>query len=275
MTDIRQTPQYAKYMRGLGWKAEKISGVYYFIKKFPIIGHFVKIQRYDAVLNEDDLKKLSNKYKIFRIVTEPQSINNGLWLMDNKFKQTASYSPSKTLQLNLTPTQKRLYQQLKKDCKYSLRKNIEHRTKCIEENNIERFHKNWKASVPFSRYVPSLNNLTSLKKAFGDNCLLLSCSRTQELNKAGAVFLKSKDIGYYWFAFTNKESRKNLVQYKILWEGILWAKKRGAKKFDFEGIYDKRFPNKKWLGFTHFKKSFGGYEVEFPGAFSNKSFWRL
>jgi lipid II:glycine glycyltransferase (peptidoglycan interpeptide bridge formation enzyme) len=53
----------------------------------------------------------------------------------------------------------------------------------------------------------------------------------------------------------------------MVWYGILWGKKRGAKMFDFEGIYDSRFPNKSWLGFTHFKKSFGGKEVEYPGCF--------
>ena len=45
----------------------------------------------------------------------------------------------------------------------------------------------------------------------------------------------------------------------------------GAKILDFEGIFDERFPNKKWKGFTHFKKSFAGYEVEYPGAFSKFS----
>jgi lipid II:glycine glycyltransferase (peptidoglycan interpeptide bridge formation enzyme) len=44
------------------------------------------------------------------------------------------------------------------------------------------------------------------------------------------------------------------------------AKKRKCKLWDFEGIYDERFPNKDWLGFSHFKKSFGGSEILFPGS---------
>ena len=34
---------------------------------------------------------------------------------------------------------------------------------------------------------------------------------------------------------------------------------RGLKIFDFEGIYDQRFPklNKGWIGFSNFKKGFG------------------
>ncbi len=78
-------------------------------------------------------------------------------------------------------------------------------------------------------------------------------------------------MAYYWQAFTGTFGRKNQTQYKIVWEGVLWAKKKGVKVFDFEGIYDERFPNKSWRGFTHFKKSFGGYEVEYPGAFVKNS----
>jgi len=84
---------------------------------------------------------------------------------------------------------------------------------------------------------------------------------------AGAIFLSGDGIGYYWQAFTNREGREKHEQYNIVWEGILRVKKIGARIFDFEGIYDERFPNKSWLGFTHFKKSFGGYEVIHPGTF--------
>jgi lipid II:glycine glycyltransferase (peptidoglycan interpeptide bridge formation enzyme) len=84
---------------------------------------------------------------------------------------------------------------------------------------------------------------------------------------SGAIFIVADNMGYYWQAFTNKQGRQSLAQYKIVWEGILWAKKRGARVFDFEGIFDERFPNKSWQGFTHFKKSFGEDEVNYPGCF--------
>ena len=122
--------------------------------------------------------------------------------------------------------------------------------------------------MPFRRYVIPLNNLKNLKNSFNKNCLFL----VNKQNTAGAIFLYSNKTVYYWQAFTDKNARKELVQYKIVWEGILWAKKRGAVTFDFEGIYDERFPNKKWKGFTHFKKSFGGSEIKFPGAFSKRRF---
>jgi hypothetical protein len=39
--------------------------------------------------------------------------------------------------------------------------------------------------------------------------------------------------------------------------------------FDFEGIFDERYPksNRDWLGFSKFKSGFGGKEIYFPPPF--------
>ncbi len=121
-----------------------------------------------------------------------------------------------------------------------------------------------KKTVNQKRYVPSLLQLELLKKTFANKALFLIAKD----NSAGAIFLTGDKIAYYWQAFSNKEGRKSLAQYKIIWEGIIKLKTAGVKILDFEGIYDDRFPNEKWKGFSHFKKSFGGCEVEYPGTFS-------
>ena len=110
--------------------------------------------------------------------------------------------------------------------------------------------------MPFGRYVLSISELQKLKKAFGNNSLFL----LSEDKNAGSIFLVANGTGYYWQAFTSKKARKTLIQYSIVWEGIKWCKSKGAKYFDFEGIYDERFPLKQWKGFTQFKKKFGGTE---------------
>jgi lipid II:glycine glycyltransferase (peptidoglycan interpeptide bridge formation enzyme) len=171
--------------------------------------------------------------------------------------------PSKTLLLDLTLNKEKLFDQLKKDARYPLRKSNQLSVISYQLNNIKKFRETWSKSVGLKRYIPKLENLLSLKKVFKDKSLFIT-----DVNKnSGAIFLISDKTAYYWQAFTNKEGRKAFAQYKIVWEGILWAVDMGAKVFDFEGIYDERFPNKSWLGFSHFKKSFGGRVVEYPGAF--------
>ena len=45
MNDIRQTAKYAKYLKKIGWQVERINEINYFIKKFPLIGSVIKVQR--------------------------------------------------------------------------------------------------------------------------------------------------------------------------------------------------------------------------------------
>jgi len=274
MIDIRQTPEYAKYLSKTGWSIKRKSEVNYFIRKFPLIGSLIKIQR-PKIIDFGYIEELAKKYKAFQIVLEPglssnigsSPFNHNLLYIHGYKLNNSPYLPTKTLQLNLNKSEKKLFNSLKKDCRYALRKNSQTLVSDYQLKDIETFRNIWKKAIGVRRYIPPLSHLKALKNSFGGNCLFLGINKP-ELVYSGAIFLKTKDIGYYWQAFTNKEGRKNLVQYKIVWEGISWAKKGSVKVFDFEGIYDNRFPNKEWLGFTHFKKSFGGWEIEYPGCFS-------
>jgi len=267
MTDIRQTLQYAKYLRQIGWEVERLSETNYFIKKVPLLGSVLKLQRPEE-LRYNDIKLLSAKHKAFQIIVEPKAELDAKFLKSVGYKLCRSpYLPTKTLQLDLTKSENIILVNLKKDARYLVRKTKNN--KCKEIENIEEFRNAWKKSVGLKRYVPPLSHLLALKKSFGKNSLFISAGLPAEaLAQAGAIFLIGDRIAYYWQAFTNKEGRKVSAQYQIVWQGILWAKKLGAKVFDFEGTYDKRFPNKSWKGFTHFKKSFGGHEVYYPGTFT-------
>ncbi len=261
MTDIRQTKQYADYIASVGWKVEKIEATYCYLKKFPLIGYFVKIQRPEK-FNDKIIQKLRSKYRIFQIIVEPSDKKQEKILQELKFKQTSPYVPSKTLHVDLTKSEEKLLASFKKDARYAIRKT--ETLKINEEKDIKKFHGAWRKAVPLSRYVMSLSNLTSLKKSFKNKQLfLLNSEKT-----SGAIFLIGDKTAYYWQAFTSSDARKTLVQYRIVFEGMLWPKRHGTKMFDVEGIYDERFPQKSWSGFTHFKKSFDGEEIYFPGAYS-------
>jgi lipid II:glycine glycyltransferase (peptidoglycan interpeptide bridge formation enzyme) len=263
MVDIRQTPAYARYLKSIGWQVKRINEVNYFIKKLPLIGSVIKIQRPEYIRYKD-IKILSAKQRAFQIIVEPKNELDAQYLTSIGYKKSKRpYLPTKTLHLELTHPQESLINQMKKDARLAIGKNDQLPIYNYQLRDLEKFRTTWKSAVGLKRYVPPLKNLRSLKKSFRKNCLFLL---TKD-GSAGAIFLMGDKIVHYWQAFSNQKGRKTLAQYKIVWEGILWAKKHGAKIFDFEGIYDKRFPNKKWKGFTHFKKSFGGYEVSYPGAF--------
>ncbi|MEJ2347886.1 MAG: peptidoglycan bridge formation glycyltransferase FemA/FemB family protein [Patescibacteria group bacterium] len=262
MLDIRQTPRYAKYLRKTGWQIEELSGVNCFIKKIPLLGSVIKIQRPETIPLKQ-IKELAKKHHAFQLIIEPKRKMDAEYLRKSGFKLINSpFLPSKTLILDLTVGREKLFKQLKKDARYALRKT--EKLVVDKPKSITDFYNSWKKAVGKKRYITPLPRLKILKRVFGKNVLFLM----NKNSSAGAIFLLGDKIAYYWQAFSGPEGRKQLAQYRIVWEGILWAKKSGAKIFDFEGIYDKRFPNKQWSGFTHFKKSFGGEDLEYPGCFS-------
>lgn len=255
MADIRQSLKYKKYMEMQGWVVERINNTNYFIKKFPLVPFsFMKIQRPEKI-DLKVIKNLQKKHRVVQTIIEPLNIVEG-------YKITTPFIPSKTLILNITRSEKQILTGMKKNTRNIINNKIQVLSiKKLVLSEIPKFRKAWRKALPWTRYVPPQKNLISLKKAFGNNILLVT------IKNSGAVFIKSDDMAYYWHGFTGKEGRKHFAQYKLVWEGIKWAKKSGAKKLDFEGVYDERFPNKAWKGFSAFKRGFGGKEKIYPGAF--------
>jgi lipid II:glycine glycyltransferase (peptidoglycan interpeptide bridge formation enzyme) len=276
MVDIRQSIHFANYLKQQGWTVERIGEINYFIKKFPIIGSILKVQRPEEI-NYDIIKKLCRKYRVFQIILEPgltsvvSTANGHNSILQHGFKLSKSpYLPTKTLQIDLNQTPREIFRRFKKDARYAIKRGEHLKIKSFSTpDEIKKWRESWKNSVNFKRYVPPTEQLINLRKSFpGNYSLFLASHNIVGSVIGGALFTRSShDFGYYWYGFTNSEGRTSLAQYSLLYQGILWAKKQGGKVFDFEGVYDPRFPNKSWLGFSHFKRSFGGYEVLYPGAY--------
>lgn len=283
MIDIRQTREYANYLEKEGWSVERVEDVNYSLKKLPLLGYILKIQRPRGI-NFNTIEKLCRKYRIFQIILEPNlpstsrtlTFSNHNLLISHSYKLSKSpYLPSKTLQMDLTQPISKISANFKKDSRYAIKRGGVLKIKEYSSTyDIKKFHDAWKKSVKFTRYVPSYNSLINLRNSFSTHKPIILASHNKSSTiVGGAIFTRSlHDYAYYWQAFTNQEGRASLSQYSLLYQGILWARKVGCKIFDFEGIYDERFPNKSWLGFTHFKKSFGGKEILFPGCYTKFKF---
>lgn len=276
MVDIRQSIHYANYLKRDGWTVERIGEINYFIKNLPLVGSVLKVQR-PAEIRIDTIRKLARKHRLFQIIVEPKTEMDAEFLKSVGFRLSKKpYLPTKTLQIDLTKSKETIFRNFKKDARSTLFKALQNRGASANirqystPDEIKTFRSAWKNSVKFNRYVPSVQSLINLHKSFAGNySLFLASHNISGSIIGGALFTRSlHDICYYWQAFTNSEGRTSLSQYSLLYQGILWAKKQDCKVFDFEGVFDPRFPDKGWLGFTHFKKSFGGYEVIYPGCYT-------
>lgn len=292
--DLRQSPEYARYLEKSGWKIEKIGKNQIFIRYLPLLPFSVlKLQRPEKLPPLEKIESLAQKHHSFLISIEPSSNTSFQSKNFSRFGYRLSRSPflpTKTLKLDLTSSKEKILQQMKKNTrliiksleKKKLLKIAEHKT----ESELKNFHSSWKKAVDWKRFVPSFKNLFNLKKSFPNDSLFLTCyhdtnhgssngpnlDSTHEKIIAGSIILFTPKTAYYFYAFTSKKGRKLFAQYLLVWTGIQEAKKRNCHFFDFEGIYDLRFPIKSWQGFSFFKKSFGAKEVNFPGCFQK---WRF
>lgn len=86
---------------------------------------------------------------------------------------------------------------------------------------------------------------------------------------ASAIFYDSKDTRYYAHAAASSlpEHRKLNAGTALVAEAIIDAKRKCLTSFDLYGVApgysDKNHP---WAGFTKFKRSFGGSDVNFAGS---------
>ncbi len=264
MTDLRQSPQYGEYIASLGWRAERISDCQILVKRLPLIGSLIKIQRPDKIPFEK-IDELAKKHRALFVKLEPkQSLNE----MAREQLEGHGYChdswpllATKTIQLDLKKSLGQLQKEMAKKTRYCLRKVEQAKSKLNFTDNLGKFYENFRK---FGKgYIPKKREFQVLVKAFGQNAILLSVK-----DLAGALVLIHDGIAYYYFAFTSPEGRKIFAQHFLVWEAIKRSKKLGCRIFDFEGIEDSRYKaTRKWQGFTHFKKSFGGEEIEFPGSF--------
>jgi peptidoglycan pentaglycine glycine transferase (the first glycine) len=72
----------------------------------------------------------------------------------------------------------------------------------------------------------------------------------------------------YLHGGSSQKYKEVMAPYLMHWEAIKVAKKSGCQNYDFGGIAPIDADEKHhWAGITRFKKSFGGFEVVYPGAY--------
>ena len=295
VTDLRQSEEYASYMKNRGWKIENIkwqnSNVKIFIRGIPLLGSVIKIQRPEAIPPEKELDKLAENHGALFIKVEP-AINDQRSTINDLQSDSWPLLPSKTLQLDLLKSGEELWENLDPDAKYSIRKarsqlvaiSDQESASIEKQRRLNEFYQLLKTTGKSKGfYTPKWLDLKAKAECFGKKAWLILAYRRRSIvhgkdkNRssivrhlsspiAGCLLFIHDGIAYYHYAASSEEGRKLLAAYFVLWKAIKLAKSRGCHTFDFEGIYDGRFPKatRNWKGFTFFKKKFGGKEVEFP-----------
>ncbi len=305
--DLRQSTEYADYMRRRGWEVGKLKAssekgkVNYFVKKLPLIGSVVKIQHPQAVPLKNELDTLAKRHRALFVKIEP-AISHPPLAGSYLQADTWPLLPSKTLHLDLAQPEELLWEKLDPDARYSIRKAV--KTLAITTYQLSAPSNKARAALQQLAELlkgtgrnkgftaPKWKELQAKAECFGEKAWLIMASGQEKSSHypiegntnnpdsnnstadsvecgqpyAGCLLLAHDGVAYYHHAASSPEGRKLLSGYPVLWEAIKLAQGLGCHTFDFEGVYDHRFPKatRNWEGFTYFKKKFGGKEIEFP-----------
>lgn len=271
MKDLRQTPQYEKYIRLLGWNVEKLEGSSIFIRKIQPIGSVVKLQRPQKI-TKGMIKKvdeIAKRHRAFQLSIEPINKTESPMLLSYGYKLSKSPSLcSKTVQIDLKKSEKKLLSEMHHKTRYNIKKGTRNKLKISTSRDIEEFANFWQKCAFDQRrmFLSMKNEIQAIFKAFGKNAQIITAKKDGGL-LAAILLIYTNEIAYYMYAASTNEGKKLFAPTLVAWNSIKLAKKLGKQIYDFEGIFDTRFPLPTWKGFSRFKKSFGGNEIEYSGSY--------
>ena len=270
--DVRQSKFWQVYLEKLGWKKFSIGKNSAYVRKIPF-GAIVKIPRVDQTIGFKEIDDLAVAEKAFLVKMEPNIVSE-----DKKFIQTLlangytgdnwSLQPTKTIQVDLEVSEETLLKNMEKDTRYSVHRSERESVVVEKSEDIDVFLKLHKETSKRQNFWVSTEDSKSLWNSLPkENRSILFAKKGPEV-LAGAFLIFYDSIAYYYEAGSTKKGRRLLAPYVVVWESLKLAKEKNCKRFDFEGVVDPRIKaTKKWEGFTHFKKGFGGNEVMYLGSF--------
>ena len=273
MQDLRQTKEYAQYMQSIGWSVVRCqisdTRCQIFVKKIPLFGTVAKLQRPLNTITAKQLDSFSKKHKISVLYVERSS--NVRSTFEGFSEAKSSFVPAKTIHIDLTKSEKKLLSEMKPKTRYNVGLSQKRNVIIKASHNINTFGGLWgKSARGRGMFLPQIKEISALWRAFGNMAhILLAYSPLPTTHYsqpvAGVLMVRTATSAYYMYAAATAEGKKLFAPTLLAWEAIRLAKKRKCKVFDFEGIYDERYPStKKWKGFTRLKEGFGGKIVTYP-----------
>lgn len=238
---------------------------------------FLKSKKEVLKLILKELKKIAKKEKAIFLKIESVSPLPKMSEAINSFKR---FQPQQTLLLNLKDKEEEIFKQFHQKTRYNIRLAERKGIEVILKENL-RFSKGQATNNYFNTFYKLVqktakrDKFTPYPKAYYQKllektgvCLFLAKYKEKIIAANIVVFFGKEAI--YLHGASNYKYRKLMAPHLLQWVQIKEAKKRKCEIYDFWGIDEK-----KWLGITRFKKSFGGEEFQYPQGkdFVFSNFW--
>lgn len=269
MIDLRQTKEWGGWLARIGWFVEKIrtedgKELYVFIRQMPLIPiSFLKLQRFGSQPDWKDLKRIQKKYRVVMSSLEPADEKLVGEIKRHGYRLVKDpYLPTKTRVIDLTKSEPRLLAGMSENFRRIIKKGSRVKTGQISAGQFYEGWRKWTKSIILTR-----GQFEKIIEVYGKKAEFWGAEKDGQILSA-VMLLFTPDSCFYYQTWTSDEGRRSSEHVALVWETIKRVKKLKKKFYNFEGIQDKRFPLKKWEGFSEFKRRFGGEELAYPGGFT-------
>ena len=274
--DFRQSSHWADYMRSIGWEIETTKGIQIYIRKVPWIGSFIKIQHPLGTIPFKTIDALAQKHHAIWVIIEPHisGYNHSLFLKNGYYISSMHHAPTATRKINISKSISEIVRDFSENAKRNIKK--AEKNKAVIKTV---FGKDDKDNTYFEHFYKLQKNLTDMKKFYAPG-YSESKKKYAALKPASFFVFAYVDkipIAGVWYGYYNgmvtylqtgitRKGYDLMANYLLVLEGIKTGKKLKCNVFDFESIYDERYPkeSKRWKGYTEFKSRFHGEKVLYP-----------
>lgn len=261
--DLRQSKEWARFLASQGWEVEEVGRAKAYIRKLPIYGSVIKIQRPETIPSAEAIDKLARKHRALFVKLE-LGISNQQPATQEQLRgfelDKNPNLPTKTIVIDLTKSEEELWQGLSQDARQSIKKAQQRNLKIItkiglrsqvEFGKLQEFHQLLTQTGRRQGFwTPSFNQLKTKLECFGENAVLFLAYPPSPLGKlgategqvppmsdqpiagrlrrasplAGAFNLIHSGISYGRLAASSDTGRKLHAPYLLMWEMIKFFK---------------------------------------------------
>lgn len=274
---IVQSDEWAEVKNKYGSESVKVGEIYYTKHKIPKTKfYYAYCPRVDPVLVDFEKLKASLKrencvgltFDVPNVVKGSPEEEKALEIFKKHCKKSVrSEFATANYLLNLTPTEKELFESMHKKHRYNARyamKNGVEVELAETEKDFDDFYKLLKETAQRQNYFVRPKKYYELIWEVmhpKDMCHILTAKFKGEILASWMLFIYDKVL-YYPYGGSSTEHKNLFASNALGWESIRFGKEKGCKLFDMWGAAeDPEDRSDSYYGFTNFKAKFNGNHV--------------
>lgn len=222
----------------------------------------------------NEIKKIAHSHNSFFVRVDPFEKKSGALIKTLSkfgFKKVNSVQPEETLLLDLSLSKEDLLKKMEHDTRYSIRSAEKRGVNVLCAKTLDEKKKYFDMFWEIFKETNTRHQLQAYPKRYYEEIFSLEgecrsevfCAVVEERVIAVAVVIFFGTWATYLYAASEHGYGRYNAPTFLLWNAINAAKEYKIEIFDFWGISNTK---KEWAGVTAFKKSFGGYEVQYTGT---------